>query len=67
MERAITEDYLRKLANSYTQFFYTYDSAPLLIVNSANLNFVDQSKDFDLLLEHIGQLRGPREFLNRAA
>jgi len=67
MERAISEDYLRKLTTSYTQFFYTYDAAPLLIVNSSNLNFVDQSKDFELLLEHIGQLRGPREFLNRAA
>ncbi|HVK53876.1 MAG TPA: deoxynucleoside kinase [Burkholderiales bacterium] len=67
MERSISEDYLRKLADSYTQFFYKYDSAPLLIVNSTNLNFVDEPKDFELLLEHIGQLRGPREFLNRAA
>jgi deoxyadenosine/deoxycytidine kinase len=67
MERAISEEYLRRLADSYTQFFYQYDAAPLLIVNSANLNFVDRTKDFELLLEHIGQLRGPREFLNRAA
>jgi len=67
MERGITEDYLRHLADSYTQFFYKYDSAPLLIVNSSNLNFVDRSKDFELLLEHIARLRGPREFLNQAA
>ena len=67
MERGISEDYLRRLADSYTQFFYQYDTAPLLIVNSTNLNFVDQPKDFELLLEHIGHLRGPREFLNRAA
>ena len=67
MERAISEDYLTKLADSYTQFFYRYDAAPLLIVNSANLNFVDRPKDLELLLEHIGQLRGPREFLNQAA
>lgn len=67
MERNISEAYLRRLADSYTQFFYQYDAAPLLIVNSVNLNFVDRPKDFDLLLEHIGHLRGPREFLNRAA
>lgn len=67
MERHITEDYLRRLADSYTQFFHQYDAAPLLMVNSANLNFVDKVKDFELLLEHIGRLRGPREFLNRAA
>ena len=67
MERNISEGYLRRLADSYTQFFYQYDAAPLLIVNSVNLNFVDRPRDFDLLLEHIGRLRGPREFLNRAA
>ncbi len=67
MERSISEEYLRRLADSYTQFFYQYDTAPLLIVNSVNLNFVDRPEDFDLLLEHIGHLRGPREFLNRAA
>jgi deoxyadenosine/deoxycytidine kinase len=67
MERNISEDYLRRLADSYTRFFYQFDSAPLLIVNSANLNFVDRPRDFELLLEHIGNLRGPREFFNRAA
>jgi deoxyguanosine kinase len=67
MERSISEDYLRRLADSYTQFFYQFDSSPLLIVNSANLNFVDRPHDFDLLIERIGNLRGPREFFSRAA
>jgi len=67
MERGISEDYLRRLSDSYTQFFYQFDSSPLLIVNSANLNFVDRPRDFDLLVEHIGNLRGPREFFSRAA
>jgi deoxyguanosine kinase len=67
MEKNISEDYLRRLADSYTQFFYQFDAAPLLIVNSVNLNFVDRPNDFELLIEHIGHLRGPREFLNRAA
>jgi deoxyguanosine kinase len=67
MEKNISEDYLRRLADSYTQFFYQFDAAPLLIVNSVNLNFVDRPNDFELLIEHIGHLRGPREFLNKAA
>ena len=67
MEKNISEDYLRRLAESYTQFFYQFDAAPLLIVNSVNLNFVDRPNDFELLIEHIGHLRGPREFLNKAA
>jgi deoxyadenosine/deoxycytidine kinase len=65
MERAITEEYLRRLADSYTQFFYSYDAAPLLIVNSSNLNFVDRPGDLDLLLDHIGSMKSRREFLNR--
>jgi len=65
-ESPITEDYLARLAESYSRYFYQYDASPLLIVNSENLNFADQSQDFELLLERIGQMRGGREFFNRA-
>ena len=67
MERSISEDYLRRLAESYAQFFHQFDASPLLIVNSANLNFVDRPHDLDLLIERIGNLRGPRAFFSRAA
>ena len=66
-EAPITEDYLARLAESYSRYFYQYDASPLLIVNSENLNFADQPQDFELLLERIGQMRGAREFFNRAA
>ena len=67
MEHNISEDYLSRLAESYTQFFHQFDASPLLIVNSANLNFVDRPRDLDLLIERIGNMRGPREFFSRAA
>ncbi len=63
-ERAISEEYLLRLAESYARFFYHYDAAPVLIVNSENLNFVDSPGDFDLLLHRIGEMRGAREFFN---
>ena len=66
-ERNISEDYLRRLAESYTEFFYQYDSSPLLIVNSSRLNFVDHSGDFELLLQRINAMRGGREFFNRGS
>jgi deoxyadenosine/deoxycytidine kinase len=65
-ESPITEDYLARLAESYSRYFYRYDASPLLIVNSENLNFADQPQDFELLLERIGQMRGGREYFNRA-
>ncbi len=63
-ERGIPDEYLARLAENYARFFYQYDAAPLLIVNSENLNFVDQPADFDLLLGRIAGMRGPREFFS---
>ena len=63
-ESTISEDYMVRLAESYARFFYQYDAAPVLIVNSDNLNFVDSPGDFDLLLQRISAMRGVREFFN---
>jgi len=63
-ERSIPDDYLARLAETYARFFYQYDASPVLIVNSDNLNFVDQPGDFDLLLQRVVAMRGPREFFS---
>ena len=63
-ERTIPDDYLVQLAEAYARFFYQYDAAPVLTVNSENLNFVGQPADFDLLLTRIAGMRGPREFFS---
>ena len=64
-EKSISEEYLWRLADSYTRFFHQYEAAPVMIVNSENLNFVDNQTDFDLLLQRVEQMRGPREYFNR--
>ena len=63
-ERSIQDDYLARLADSYGEFFHQYDEAPLLVVNSEHLNFVDNDNDFQLLVERIGKMRGRREYFN---
>lgn len=63
-EQSISDDYLARLADAYARFFHAYDAAPLLIVNSENLNFVDSAADFDLLLQRVNAMRGPREFFS---
>lgn len=63
-EKGITDDYLVRLSETYMRFFYQYAASPLLIVNSENLNFVDSPGHFDLLLERIHAMRGPREFFS---
>jgi len=63
-ERDIPDDYLARLAETYARFFYQYNASPVLIVNSENLNFVDQPGDFALLLQRVAAMRGPREFFS---
>lgn len=64
MEAGISEMYLYRLCESYSRFFYHYDAAPLLIVNTENLNPIERDEDFDLLLKRIENMRGRREFFN---
>jgi len=66
IEAGIDEDYLRRLSEAYTRYFYEYSDSPLLIVNSERLNFVDDPAHLDLLVERIEAMRGGREFFNRA-
>ena len=63
-ERTITAHYLARIADAYSRYFYSYADAPLLIVNSERLNFVDDPDHFDLLRGRIGAMRSQREFFN---
>ena len=64
-EQPISEAYLVKLSERYTRFFHHYEAAPLLIVNADHFNFVDVDDDLALLLKHVREFRGKREYLNR--
>ena len=66
MESEISESYLRALAEAYSRFFYNYEAAPLLIVNTEHLNPVERDEDFNLLMRQLGDMRGRRVFFNRA-
>jgi len=63
-ERGIDEEYLALLAESYARFFYHYTGAPVLIVNSESLNFVDRDADFELLVGRMRGMKSRREFFN---
>jgi len=66
-ERKISAGYLTRLADAYSRYFYAYEAAPLLIVNSERLNFVDNPDHARLLLARIRSMRGRREFFNLAS
>ncbi|OGT78842.1 MAG: deoxyadenosine kinase [Gammaproteobacteria bacterium RIFCSPLOWO2_02_FULL_52_10] len=63
-ESSINEAYLKRIADAYIEFFYHYNEAPLLIVNTEDFNLASGSGDFNLLLNHIRELPPGRHFFN---
>jgi deoxyadenosine/deoxycytidine kinase len=59
-ERGISEEYLALLSDSYARFFHHYDAAPVLTVNSENLNFVERDADFELLVSRLRAMKSRR-------
>ena len=67
MEGSISESYLAQLCEAYTRFFYQYEAAPLLTVNTEQFDPANDDSDFEMLLDRIRQMRGRREFFNRGS
>jgi deoxyadenosine/deoxycytidine kinase len=63
-EQSIPDEYLARLADAYARYFYQYDEAPLLIINSERLNFVDNPSHLRMLLARVSSMRARREFFN---
>lgn len=63
-ERLIEREYLQQIVDAYTQFFYHYSAGPLLVVNAAEINFVDNDEDFEVLVDQIRKHHSGRHFFN---
>jgi deoxyadenosine/deoxycytidine kinase len=53
IERNLTRSYIDELSEAYNYFFFRYTSTPLLIVNSTELDFVNNESDFNELYKQI--------------
>lgn len=63
-ERFIEAAYLQRLCDSYIQFFYQYNNAPLLIVNAADIDFASNEDDYQLLHQQITEVQSGRHYFN---
>ena len=63
-ERRIDAEYLSKLSEAYARMFLNYDDAPLLIVNTAGINLVDNDSEYEALLEQIHLTRSGKHYFN---
>lgn len=65
-EQGIAPRYLQALSDAYVAFFHDYETAPLLIVNAAEIDLVNSDADYGQLLQQIRTLRSGRHFFNPA-
>ncbi len=52
-EKDISRSYLEGLVNSYRSFFASYTDAPVLIVDTDELNFPKSKQDMDWIIEQV--------------
>lgn len=63
-EQEIPREYIERLADAYSEFFHTYDTSPVLIVNNEKLNIIKDESALNLLVDRILQIKSSREYFN---
>ena len=52
-ERLMSEEFLKRLVEAYTHYFFHYSETPLLMVNVSEIDFVNRTEDLDSLLQQV--------------
>ncbi len=55
-EKRLGRDYVEQVAEAYRRFFHGYSDTPLLVVNSSDIDFVDNGGDLADLVREIGSM-----------
>ncbi|MFT5571177.1 MAG: deoxyguanosine kinase [Cryomorphaceae bacterium] len=63
-EATIEATYLQRIADAYTAFFYRYSDTPLLIVNAAKINPIENEQHYSALVDHISRIDAGKHFFN---
>ena len=63
-EQMIESEYLNQLNRAYTEFFHYYSYSKLLIVNSAEIDFVANDEDYEQLVTYILSLPNGTHYFN---
>jgi len=63
-EHYIERAYMERLNDAYARFFHEYDAAPLLIVNAAAIDPLNNEADFEELLVAMRRMRRGRLYFN---
>lgn len=67
-ERTISDAYIEQVAQAYEHFFFHYTASDLLVVDTSEIDFVDNNADLQLLLKRLSEpVKGTQYFLPLAA
>jgi deoxyadenosine/deoxycytidine kinase len=64
METNITYEYIDALSQVYTEYFFRYQETPLVIINTNNIDFVNNENDLEEVIKYIRQPVSGTKFFN---
>lgn len=63
-ERTISDKYIEQVSQAYEHFFFHYSASDLLVVNTSDIDFVNNNRDLQLLLKRLSEpVYGTQYFL----
>lgn len=63
-ESQIATEYIQEVARAYEHFFFRYEAADLLVINTSEIDFVERSEDLQQLLARLQEpVKGTQYFL----
>jgi len=66
-EAGFSEEYMAEVNRAYNHYFFHYSATPLLVVNTADVDFVKSAEDLDDLLKQIrGMGKGTQYYVPRS-
>jgi deoxyadenosine/deoxycytidine kinase len=57
-EQDMTWEYLDELSRAYNEFFFSYSDTPLLVIQTTDIDFVNNPGDLSDLIRQIRQMKG---------
>ncbi len=57
-EQDMTWEYLDELSRAYNEFFFSYNDTPLLVIQTTDIDFVNNPGDLSDLIRQIRQMKG---------
>ena len=64
MEKNVTWEYIDALNQVYTEYFFRYQDTPLVIINTNNIDFVENENDLKEIIDYIRQPVSGTKFFN---